>query len=116
MLDVARHFMPLHVLRQTLHAMAAFKLNVLHLHLSDDQGFRMPSMRYPALNGGEHYSAAEIHELVRLAAEYGIRVVPELDMPGHATSLASGLSAMGHRGGRAEPPVRRAQSLPESRQ
>jgi hexosaminidase len=86
MLDVARHFIPLPHLLRTLDAMAVFKLNVLHLHLSDDQGFRFPSLRYPRLASAEHYRASELRQLVSHAACLGIRVVPELDVPGHTTS------------------------------
>jgi hexosaminidase len=84
MIDVARHFLPLPDLLRTLDAMAVFKLNVLHLHLTDDQGFRLPSRQYPRLPSAAHYSPADLEQLVRAAADRGIRVVPELDVPGHA--------------------------------
>ena len=87
LIDVARHFLPLTALLRTLDGMAQFKLNVLHLHLSDDQAFRFPSARYPALNdGGQAYSREDLATLVSQAAQRGIRVLPELDMPGHTTS------------------------------
>lgn len=86
MLDTARHFLPLRDLLRTLDAMAVFKLNVLHLHLSDDQAVRFPSRRYPRLASGEHYSREDLANLVEHAADLGIRVVPELDVPGHATA------------------------------
>ena len=87
MLDCARHFLPLNDLLRTLRGMAFFKLNVLHLHLTDDQAFRFPSAAYPKLNAGaESYSKAELLRLVQVATTLGIRVVPELDMPGHTTS------------------------------
>ena len=86
MLDVARHFVSLGALFEVIDAMAFYKLNVLHLHLSDDQAFRLQSETYPRLAGGESYSAAQLTELVGKAAERGIRVIPELDMPGHVTS------------------------------
>ena len=86
MIDVARHFIPAAVLERTIEAMALTKLNVLHLHLTDDQGFRFPSERFPALNQNQpHYSRAELKALVTLAADRGIRVIPELNMPGHCT-------------------------------
>lgn len=85
MLDVARHFLPLDDLLRTLDGMAMVKLNVLHLHLSDDQGFRFPSRQYPRLATAPHYQREELQRLVGHAAELGIRVVPELDVPGHAT-------------------------------
>jgi hypothetical protein len=86
MLDVARHFIPLPDLLRTLDGMAIFKLNVLHLHLSDDQGFRFGSRRYPELASADHYSRDELSELVAAAADRGIRIVPELDVPGHTAS------------------------------
>ncbi len=90
MVDVARHFMPIETLHRTLEAMAFVKLNVLHLHLTDDQGFRFPSTAYPKLpeigGRGQYYRIAELEGLVARAAELGIRVVPEIDVPGHVTS------------------------------
>ncbi|MCZ6643463.1 MAG: family 20 glycosylhydrolase, partial [Gammaproteobacteria bacterium] len=86
MIDVARHFFGIDVLQKTLDAMAFYKLNVLHLHLTDDQAFRFRSAAFPKLASDLSYSATELSGLVRYAAERGIRVIPELDMPGHTTS------------------------------
>lgn len=86
MLDPARRFLPLPHLLRTLDAMSLCKLNVLHLHLSDDQGFRFTSATYPELASAESYSSAELQQLVVHACALGIRVVPELDVPGHCTS------------------------------
>ena len=86
MIDTARHFISLATLMRTLDAMWFYKLNVLHLHLTDDQGFRFRSEAFPELAGANAYSGAELRELVASAADRGIRVVPELDMPGHVTS------------------------------
>lgn len=90
MLDVARHFLPVSTILRNVEAMARLKLNVLHLHLTDDQGFRVESSRWPDLHregsDGEFYSHEQIREIVAFAAERGIRVVPEFDVPGHATS------------------------------
>ena len=90
LLDSARHFLPVESIKHTLEGMAAFKFNVLHWHLSDDQGFRLESKRFPKLHragsGGMFYTQAEICEIVAFAADRGIRVIPEFDMPGHATS------------------------------
>ena len=90
MIDVARHWMPKQVILRNLDAMAAVKLNVLHLHLSDDQAFRVESRLFPRLHqagsGGNYYTQADIREIVAYAADRGIRVVPEFDMPGHTTS------------------------------
>ena len=86
MIDTVRHFISLATLRRTLDAMWFYKLNVLHLHLTDDQGFRLRSEAYPELASADSYSLRELSGLVSYAADRGIRVVPELDMPGHATS------------------------------
>ena len=94
MLDPARHFLPPADVLRVLDGMAALKLNVLHLHLSDDQGFRLESRALPRLSAygsdGEFYTQEEIRELVRHAADLGIRVIPELDMPGHCQSWLVG--------------------------
>ncbi|MGO9270385.1 MAG: beta-N-acetylhexosaminidase [Terriglobia bacterium] len=89
-LDVSRHFIPVAGVERTLDGMAAVKLNVLHWHLSDDEGFRVESKTFPLLqvrgSDGLYYTQAQVREVVRYAADRGIRVVPEFDMPGHATS------------------------------
>lgn len=94
MLDVCRHFMPLDVIRRNLDGMAAVKLNVFHWHLSDDQGFRVESKRFPKLqefgSDGLFYTQNEIREIVAYARERGIRVVPEFDIPGHSLSWLVG--------------------------
>ncbi len=94
MIDVARHFQPPEVIHRNLDAMAAVKMNVLHLHLTDDQGFRIESKRHPELHAVSAESGvltqAQIKAIIAAAAERGIRVVPEFDVPGHATAwLAS---------------------------
>jgi hexosaminidase len=90
LLDVARHWMPPEAVRRTLDGMAAVKLNVLHWHLTDDQGFRLESRRHPKLHqlgsDGLYYTQDEVREIVAYARDRGIRVVPEFDLPGHATS------------------------------
>lgn len=90
MIDSARHFQPMEVLKRNLDAMAAVKLNVLHWHLTDDQGFRVESLKLPELHrmgsDGNFYTQDQIREIIRYAADRGIRVMPEFDMPGHATA------------------------------
>lgn len=90
MIDSARHFISVGTVLRTLDAMALVKLNVLHLHLTDDQGFRFDSRAFPELarraSGDDFYSEDDLGEIVSHAAELGIRVVPEIDMPGHTTS------------------------------
>lgn len=94
MIDVSRHFIPIDVLQRNIEAMAYVKMNVLHLHLSDDQGFRVESKLFPELTGkgsnGEYYTQDEIKGLVQFAENRGIIIVPEFDMPGHATSWFAG--------------------------
>ncbi len=90
MIDVGRHFIPLDVLKRNLDGMAAVKLNVFHWHLSENQGFRIESKKFPKLQGmgsdGLFYTQDEVRDLISYARERGIRVVPEFDMPGHATA------------------------------
>ena len=86
MIDTVRHFITLATLKRTVDAMWFYKLNVLHLHLTDDQAFRFRSSRQPELASAIGYSPEELAELVAYAADRGVRVVPELDVPGHTTS------------------------------
>ncbi|HEX8139207.1 MAG TPA: family 20 glycosylhydrolase [Pyrinomonadaceae bacterium] len=90
LIDVCRHWQPLEVIKRNLDGMAALKLNVLHLHLTENQGFRIESRRYPKLHelgsDGLYYTQAEIRDLLAYARDRGIRVVPEFDIPGHSTS------------------------------
>jgi hexosaminidase len=94
MMDVSRHWMPVEVIERNLEAMAAVKLNVLHWHLTDDQGFRIESKLFPKLQGmgsdGQFYTQDEVREIVAFARDRGIRVVPEFDIPGHSTSWLAG--------------------------
>ena len=98
-LDVSRHFIPAGEIERTIDGMAAVKLNVLHWHLSDDQGFRVESRKYPRLqkygSDGLFYTQAEIRDVVEYARDRGVRVVPEFDMPGHATSMLVGYPSLG---------------------
>jgi hexosaminidase len=90
MLDVSRHFEPISSVERTLDGMAVAKLNVFHWHLSDDQGFRAESKKFPKLtetsSEGDFYTQDEMRAVVAYAHARGIRVVPEFDMPGHGTS------------------------------
>ena len=90
LIDVARHWEPVEVIERNLDAMAVVKLNVLHFHLTDDQGFRIESLTHPELQAkgsdGMYYTQEQMRGLIRYAAQRGIRVVPEFDVPGHATS------------------------------
>jgi hexosaminidase len=90
MIDVCRHWQPMDVIKRNLDGMALVKLNVLHLHLTEDQGFRIESKTHPRLHqlgsDGKYFTQDEMREIIAYAAERGIRVVPEFDIPGHATS------------------------------
>jgi len=102
MLDCSRHFFTKEFIEKFLDVMALHKLNVFHWHLTDDQGWRLEIKKYPRLTeigawrdtGGKHYGGFytqdDAREIVRYAAERGITVVPEIEMPGHAmAALAS---------------------------
>lgn len=90
MIDAARHWIPKEVILRNLDAMAAVKMNVLHLHLTEYQGFRIESKKFPKLHemgsNGKYYSQEDIQEIINYAADRGIRIVPEFDVPGHSTS------------------------------
>jgi hexosaminidase len=97
MLDVSRHFFTVNEVKQYIDALALYKLNVLHLHLSDDQGWRIEIRSRPRLaelggstqvggGPGGFYTQAEYAEIVRYAQERYINVVPEIDMPGHTNA------------------------------
>ncbi len=90
MIDSSRHFMPVGMVKRNLDGMAAVKLNVLHWHLVDDQGFRVETLTWPRLHehasDGNYYTRAQIRDVIDYAADRGIRVVPEFDLPGHGTA------------------------------
>lgn len=119
MLDVARHFMPKDGVLRHLDLMAAHKLNVLHFHLTDDQGWRVEIKRHPRLTEvgswrprtkfghrasplwderphGGHYTQADLREIVAYAAERHITVVPEIDVPGHAQAAIAAYPELGN--------------------
>ena len=93
-LDVARHFLTVDDLKRTLDGISAVKMNVFHLHLTDDQGFRVESKIFPKLqqmgSDGNYYTQDEIKEIVAYGRARGVRVVPEIEMPGHSTSWYPG--------------------------
>lgn len=90
MIDAVRHWIPPEAVERSLDAMAAVKMNVLHWHLSDDQSFRVESLVHPELHrrgsDGRYFSQDQIRHIVAFAADRGIRVVPEFDLPGHSRS------------------------------
>ncbi|MGW8988879.1 beta-N-acetylhexosaminidase [Streptomyces zhihengii] len=119
MLDVARHFMPKDDVLRQLDLMAAHKLNVLHFHLTDDQGWRIEILRHPRLTEvgawrarskhghrfselwddtphGGYYTQDDIREIVAYAAERHITVVPEIDVPGHSQAAIAAYPELGN--------------------
>ena len=90
MIDACRHWIPKEVILRNLDAMATVKMNVLHWHLTEYQGFRVESKVFPKLHemgsNGDYYTQDDIREVVEYAADRCIRVVPEFDLPGHSTS------------------------------
>jgi hexosaminidase len=103
LIDVARHFEPVEVLKRNLDGMAAVKLNVFHWHLTEDQGFRVESKKFPKLHqlgsDGLYYTQEQIKEIIAYARDRGIRVVPEFDIPGHSTSWLVGYPELGSAAG-----------------
>jgi hexosaminidase len=101
MLDTVRHFIAVDTIKRQIDAMERVKLNVLHLHLSDDQGFRVESRRYPRLTAaanGDFYTQAQIRNLVAYATDRGIRIIPEFDVPGHSTAIVAAYPDLGVEG------------------
>ncbi|MGW2009467.1 beta-N-acetylhexosaminidase [Streptomyces nigrescens] len=119
LLDVARHFLPKDGVLRYLDLLAAHKLNVLHLHLTDDQGWRIEIRRYPKLTEvgawrertklghrasplwderphGGYYSQDDIREIVSYAAQRHITVVPEIDIPGHSQAAIAAYPELGN--------------------
>ncbi len=124
MLDVARTFLPLEFLHRVIDALADLRLNVLHLHLTDDQGWRFEVRRHPrltevgawrtrtlaghALEGrgpaeryvegrrGGFYRQDELRALVAYAAERGVTIVPEIDLPGHVQAALAAYPWLGN--------------------
>ena len=97
-LDVARHFFPVADVERYIDEIALYKINILHLHLSDDQGWRIAISAYPTLTSvggstevgggpGGHYTQAQYEQIVAYAASRYITVVPEIDMPGHVDAV-----------------------------
>jgi hexosaminidase len=92
LLDTSRHFFSVATIKRQIDAMASAKYNIFHWHLTDDQGWRLESKKYPKLHklasDGEYYTRRQIREVVAYARARGIQVLPEIDMPGHASAIA----------------------------
>jgi len=99
MIDAARHFMPVDVIKRNLDGMAAAKMNIFHWHLVDDQGWRIEMKKHPKLiqmaSDGNYYTQEEIKSIVKYAADRGILIVPEIDMPGHGTAILTAYPEIG---------------------
>ena len=118
LLDVARHFLPVADVRRFIDLLAMHKLNVLHLHLTDDQGWRIEVPGWPRLTTvgairresmvgarrherydgrphGGYYSADDLREIVAYAADRHVRVVPEVDLPGHVGAVLAAYPSLG---------------------
>ncbi|GLZ58352.1 family 20 glycosylhydrolase [Micromonospora sp. NBRC 107095] len=89
MLDVGRHFYEMDYLENLLRRMAWLRLNTLRLHLTEWNGFRLRSDRYPGLASAQSYSKADLRRLQDVAKRYHITIVPEIDLPGHATAMTT---------------------------
>ena len=94
MIDVSRHFIPMDVLKRNIDGMEAVKMNVFHLHISDNQGWRFESKKFPKLqemgSDGNYFTQDQLRDLVDYCRERGIRLVPEFDLPGHSTAMLVG--------------------------
>jgi len=103
MIDAARHFQPVDVIKRNLDAMASMKMNVFHWHLVDDQGWRIEMKKHPKLtelaSDGNYYTQEEIKNIVKYADERGILVVPEIDVPGHGTVILTAYPEIGSKVG-----------------
>jgi len=88
LVDVSRHFQTKDSMLQLIDAMAASKLNTLHWHLTDDQGWRVEIKAYPKLakDSKQFYTQEEIREIVAYAGRRAVNIVPEIDVPGHSRS------------------------------
>ena len=99
MIDAARHFQPIDVIKRNLDGLAAMKMNVFHWHLVDDQGWRIEMKKHPKLielaSDGMYYTQEEIKNIVKYADERGILIVPEIDVPGHGSAILTAYPEIG---------------------
>ena len=102
LMDSCRHFFPVEDMKQILEQLALRKINRIHWHLSDDQGYRIESRKFPKLNTvgswwkesdnkvyGGYYTREQIEDIVRYTYVRGIEIIPEIDMPGHTSAIIS---------------------------
>lgn len=114
MIDCSRHFWTVAELKQTIDQMSFFKLNKLHLHLTDNNAWRLYMEKYPQLTekgtfyadfpelSGKYYTKEDLKEVVRHAALRNIEIIPEVDMPGHNTALLAAMPELSCNGGEFE--------------
>ncbi|OEE70248.1 beta-N-acetylhexosaminidase [Enterovibrio norvegicus FF-33] len=99
LIDSSRHFVELETIKRQIDGMASAKLNVLHWHLTDDQGWRIESKAYPLLQetslGGQFYTQEELKDVVAYARDRGIRVIPEINLPSHASQIVKAYPNLG---------------------
>lgn len=95
MLDPARNFLPLEDIKSFIDQMVRYKYNVLQLHLTDDQGWRIEIKKHPKLVGKEYYTQEQLAELIRYAAIRNVEIIPELDIPGHTVALLAAYPEIG---------------------
>ncbi len=91
-LDCVRHFFPAAEVKRIIEQISLVKMNVLHWHLTDDQAWRIESKRCPKLHqqfGEEYFTQEDVKDIVAYAAARGVDVIPEIEMPGHASALLS---------------------------
>ncbi len=88
-LDCARHFFSTEEVKKVIEEIALAKMNVLHWHLADDQGWRIESKRFPHLQevSKDYFTQDEIREIVTYARNRGVEIVPEIDLPGHTSGI-----------------------------
>lgn len=114
LLDVARHFFPADVVKRHIDRIAQYKINYLHLHLADDQGWRLEIKSWPKLatvggqtqvGGGQggYYTQEQYRDIVAYAAARGVTIVPEIDMPGHTNAALTAYPELNCSGQTAKP-------------
>ncbi|MEY9932035.1 hexosaminidase [Catenulispora sp. GP43] len=96
MLDTGRRFFDVAFVENQIREMSYLKMNYLHLHLSDTYGFRLESDTHPEITSPQHYSKQDIANIIGLAKQYHVTVVPEIDMPGHMDAILSAELGIGH--------------------
>jgi hexosaminidase len=99
MIDCGRHFFPKETIKRNIDMLAYYKLNRLHWHLTEDQGWRLQIMKYPSLTTGSYYTQEDAKEIVAYAQQRGVLIVPEIEMPGHCLAALSRFPQLSCTGG-----------------